>query len=68
LIEYLLEQGYKLYWHLPPYYSTANYYGNPQNPFANTVSINMLGIHSSIKSNINGLRPIDSPQSDWRRP
>jgi len=36
----------------------ANYYANPQNPFSNTVSLNMLGIHSSVKSNINGLRPI----------
>jgi len=68
LIEALLALGYKLFWHLPPYYSPNNYYGNRANPFGNLVSINMLGIHSSRPMDIQGLRPINSPQSSWRRP
>jgi FkbM family methyltransferase len=68
LIEAILGLGYKLYWHLPLYYSPANYYANTNNPFGNTISINMLGIHASIKADITGLKPIDNPQSDWRNP
>jgi FkbM family methyltransferase len=67
LIEALFALGYKLFWHLPPYYQSNNYYGNPTNPFGNLVSINMLGIHASRPMDIQGLRPIKSPQSSWRQ-
>jgi FkbM family methyltransferase len=67
LIEALLALDYKLFWHLPMYYSTANYYGNPQNPFGRLVAANMLGIHASLATNIQGMRPITSPHSDWRK-
>jgi FkbM family methyltransferase len=66
LIEELFRLGYKLFWHLPPYYRPQNYYANPQNPFGSVISINMLGIHQSIVSNIHGLKPVESPHSDWR--
>jgi FkbM family methyltransferase len=65
LIEYLLALGYKLYWHLPPLYHPANYFGNPVNVFGNIVSSNMLGIHSSVKSSISGLTPIERPEEHW---
>jgi FkbM family methyltransferase len=68
LISELLALGYQLYWHLPTYYSHDNYYANPENPFGNTVSVNMLGIHSAFKSDIKGLRKVEGPQSDWRTP
>ena len=67
LIELLFGLGYRLYWHLPPLSNPANFYGNPDSPFGNVVSANMLGVHSSINANIQGLRPIDSPHSDWRK-
>ena len=67
LIEALLALDYKLFWHLPMYYSTANYYGNSQNPFGRLVSANMLGIHASLATNIQGMKPVTSPQSDWRK-
>jgi FkbM family methyltransferase len=67
LIEYLLSLGYRLFWHLPPLFDPKNFYQNSNNEFGRTVSVNMLGIHSSVTTNINGLREIDSPQSDWRR-
>jgi FkbM family methyltransferase len=66
LIEAILALGYKLYWHLPPYYAAGNYYGNATNVFGDMVSLNMLGIHASVPTNIQGLRPVDGPQSDWR--
>jgi hypothetical protein len=60
--------GYKLYWHLPPYFNRANYYASADNPFANLVSVNMLGVHASVSANIQGLPPIENPHSDWRTP
>jgi FkbM family methyltransferase len=68
LIGAILGMGYKLYWHLPPYFNRANYYASAANPFANLVSVNMLGVHASVSANIQGLPPIDSPHSDWRTP
>jgi hypothetical protein len=65
LIEHLLSQGYKLYWHLPPLYHPANFFGNPVNAFGNIVSSNMLCIHSSLKSAISGLRPIEKAEEHW---
>jgi hypothetical protein len=66
LIEAIQVLGYKLYWHVPPYYAQGNYYGNKQNTFGDLVSGNMLGIHSSVRSNIQGLRLVEGPGSDWR--
>jgi len=67
LIEYLLSLGYRLYWHLPQMYSPRNFYQNSTNEFGLVVSVNMLGLHSSVVSDIKGLREITSPQSDWRK-
>lgn len=65
LIEHLLALDYKLYWHLPPLYHPANYFGNPVNVFGNIVSSNMLGVHASVKSSISGLTPIERPEEHW---
>lgn len=67
LIEFLLGLGYRLFWHLPPLYDPNNFYRNPMNEFGRTVSVNMLGIHSSVPTNISGLREIKDAQSDWRQ-
>jgi FkbM family methyltransferase len=67
LIEHLLSLDYNLYWHLPPLYNPENFYRNPVNEFGRTVSVNMLGIHSSVASAISGLKKIEGPTSDWRR-
>jgi hypothetical protein len=67
LIEALMSLGYKLFWHLPRYYDAANYYGNSNNEFGNLVSINMLGVHSSVATDIHGLVQITGPESDWRK-
>jgi FkbM family methyltransferase len=67
LIEYILSLGYKLYWHLPPLYQPANFYENAVNVFQRIVSSNMLCIHSSVKSSIAGLQPIERPDEHWLR-
>lgn len=66
LIEFLLAQGYELYWHLPPLFRGDNYFGNPQDEFPGIVSANMLGVHQSLKASVAGLRRIEGPYSDWR--
>jgi FkbM family methyltransferase len=68
LIEALMGLGYKLFWHLSAYYNPQNYYSKAVNPFGNMVSPYMLGVHSSMATDIQGLPPVTSPQSDWRRP
>ena len=67
LISALLELGYKLYWHLPRFFEPDNYYANQENVFGTLASINMLGVHSSVATDIQGLTPITGPAADWRR-
>jgi FkbM family methyltransferase len=67
LIEHLLSLGYRLYWHTPPLFNPHNFYQNANNEFARSVSVNIIGIHSSITSDIHGLRQITGPHSDWRK-
>ncbi len=66
LIGWLQERDYLLYWHCPPLSNAANYYANRKNEFGRTVSVNMLCLHQSVKTNITGLRQVEGPDSDWR--
>ena len=66
LIELLQSLGYNLYWHTPRLFNPDNFYQNPVNEFGDVVSANMLGIHSSMPSDIGGLRKIEGPNSKWR--
>ncbi|MFY9288842.1 MAG: FkbM family methyltransferase [Alphaproteobacteria bacterium] len=47
LIRFLLAQGYRLFWHLPPLFNEKNFYGKTEDLFPTICSINMLGIPSS---------------------
>ena len=67
LIEFLLERGYRLFWHTPALYNPANYFQNPHNEFPGLVSVNMLGIPNRIRAQIEGLRPILSPKDQWNQ-
>jgi FkbM family methyltransferase len=66
LIEWLLERGYRLYWHLPALFNPANHFGNSENVFGGTISINMLGIPASRPISVKGFREITSPHETWR--
>jgi hypothetical protein len=59
--------GYNLYWHTSRLFNPDNFYQNPINEFGEVVSANMLGIHSSMPSDIEGLRKVEGPNSTWRR-
>jgi FkbM family methyltransferase len=66
IIEFLQSLDYVLYWHIAPLFDPDNFYQNAENVFGGAASINMLGIHKSVASDIGGLRKVEGPHSDWR--
>jgi FkbM family methyltransferase len=66
LIELIQSLGYNLYWHTPRFFNPNNFYQNPVNEFGEVVSANMLCIHSSMPTDIEGLRKVKGPESTWR--
>jgi FkbM family methyltransferase len=66
LIEWLLTNGYRLYWHLPRLFNPENYFGETENVFGDTMSINMLCIPRSKAIVAEKFREITSPQDSWR--
>jgi len=46
----------------------GNFFGNPKNAHPGVVSVNMLGVPVSVRADIQGLRPVTGPDSDWRKP
>jgi FkbM family methyltransferase len=65
LIAFIQSLGYRLFWHTPPLYREANYLGNPENVFAEIVSVNMLAVHAASGIAIDDLRPVAGPESRW---
>jgi len=65
LIAWLMEHGYRLYWHLPALFNPENYFSEQRNVFGNTVSVNMLCIPASSDAVMNNLHPIRSPHDTW---
>jgi FkbM family methyltransferase len=62
LIGLLQQYGYRLYWHLPPLYSTNNFRTDPENIFGNKVSVNMICIPAEIpQSTLTNLREVTGP-------
>jgi FkbM family methyltransferase len=66
VIELLHALDYALYWHIAPLFDPKNFYENEENVFGGGASVNMLGIHKSVATDIAGLRKVEGPQSDWR--
>lgn len=56
LLACLQAMGYVAYAHAPPLYSPSNYFGETNNPFGNIISMNVLAIHQSVPTNIQGLK------------
>ncbi len=59
LIRHIHSLGYKLYWHRPFLYNPNNYFKNQHNEYPNIVSQNMIGIHSSQSTDIQGFPPVE---------
>ncbi|MGE4221277.1 MAG: FkbM family methyltransferase [Alphaproteobacteria bacterium] len=66
LLTLLLGVGYRLYWHFPPLYNAANFYGDPVNIFPGLVSINVLGIPQERPASIKAMEPVLGPGDGWR--
>jgi FkbM family methyltransferase len=61
LVASLRTLGYDLYWHTPPLYNPANYFGNRENVFGGTISINIFGVPSEAVANLDGFTRVESP-------
>jgi Methyltransferase FkbM domain len=66
LIGWLMSNGYRLYWHLPPLFNSKNHFGRDENIFGKIVSVNMLCIPRSRPISVQKLREITSPEQTWR--
>lgn len=66
LIALLFELGYRLYWHLPPLFNRANFFGSEKNIFGNVVSVNMIAVPKSANVALNGFREITSAADRWQ--
>jgi FkbM family methyltransferase len=61
LIEWLLVQGYRLWWHVTRAFNPANFRHNPQNIYGDVSLINMLCLHPSHNIALQGLPEITGP-------
>ena len=61
LIQTIQQLGYRAWWHTPPYFNKDNWAKNLHNAWPGVVSINMLCVPKSRKTNITGLVEIVSP-------
>jgi len=61
LIEWLLMQGYRLWWHITRAFNPANFLRNEQNIYGDVCLINMLCLHPSHKIALEGLPEISGP-------
>lgn len=65
LIQWLLTNHYRPYWHLPPLFNPKNFFGETKNVFGVTLSANMLCVPKSKPSRVAGLKEITSPDDRW---
>ena len=65
LIQWLLTNQYRPYWHLPPLFNPKNYFGETKNVFGVTISANMLCVPKTKPSRVEGLKEITSPDDRW---
>lgn len=62
LIRVIQSFGYVCYWHLPFLYNPDNWFGESENVYPGTVSVNMLCLPEEVPSNITGLSRVDDPE------
>ena len=47
--------GYRIFWHLPKLFNPDNFYGDREDIYPNTVSVNILCVHRETPINMKGL-------------
>ena len=58
LIQWLFEQDYRLWWHIPSMFNPDNFNGNRDNIYNNLLSCNMLCFHRSTNVSLPNFREI----------
>lgn len=61
LIRFLDQLGYKMYWHVVPFFRPNNFAGNPENVFGNVLAVNMICIHEDVTQQAFGFEPVTVP-------
>jgi FkbM family methyltransferase len=64
LITLIADMGYTMWWHLPPLFNPANFFGNPTNVFGPIVSINLLCVPQESPLVMEHFRRVSGPH-DW---
>ncbi|MBI3444377.1 MAG: FkbM family methyltransferase [Magnetospirillum sp.] len=67
LISRIMDLGYRLWWHVVPLYSAANYRGDSNNVFGNVASFNMICIPRENGSSVGDSVEILSPDATYPR-
>jgi FkbM family methyltransferase len=62
LIGWLLEQGYRLYWHVTPLFNPGNFAKASEDVFANVFSTNMLCLPPRDTAEVRGMRAVSGPE------
>ncbi|RFU45842.1 FkbM family methyltransferase [Paraburkholderia sp. DHOC27] len=58
LIEWLWSKDYRLWWHLPPLFNPANFFGRDENIYGQLLSCNMLALPRELDLNISGFTEV----------
>ena len=71
LIQWLLDAGYRLFWHLPFMFSKQNFYGASENPFRDNagnpiLSVNVLAAPSWLTVDRADMKSVTDPEDWWR--
>ncbi|MBM3621787.1 MAG: FkbM family methyltransferase [Alphaproteobacteria bacterium] len=62
LIAWLLEQGYRLYWHVTPLFNQGNFANVREDVFTNVFSTNMLCLPPRDTAEVRGMRAVSGPE------
>ena len=62
LIEFLLTEGYRLWWHITRAFNPANFLQNPHNIYGDVSLMNMLCLHPRHGTTLDGLPEITDPR------
>ncbi|MBV9835917.1 MAG: FkbM family methyltransferase [Alphaproteobacteria bacterium] len=62
LITWLLEQGYRLYWHVTPLFNPRNFANASADAFPNLHSTNMLCLPPRDAAEVRGMRAVSGPE------
>lgn len=68
LMQLIAENGYRMFWHLPPLFNPQNYYGDAEDLWPGVVSANLLCVHRERTATIHGFEEaLDFSSHPWLR-